>query len=182
MRREKRFASVAVSVNCQAGSPKPRQLLADPSRVLGREHRGDAPAELPLHGRDHRGRAMAGHRAGVAEAQVDVVVPIHARCVGAAGRLQEERERTRPLDHPVHGHAVEQARAGAFVQRTSPWVPLGKCRQLALEERVEPPWIDAGGGRACHGRQSDDPVITLRTARSACALELCRVRACAHQA
>ena len=56
----------------------PGELLAGPDGVLGREHVGDAAAQLALDGGDRRGRAVAGHRAGVAEAEVDVVVAVDA--------------------------------------------------------------------------------------------------------
>ena len=52
------------------------QLLADPERVLGREHERDARARLLRDRRDGRRRRVAGHRAGVAEAEVDVVVAV----------------------------------------------------------------------------------------------------------
>ena len=83
-RSDQRLASVADSVNCQdADAEAPSQLLADPGRVLGREHVGDPAAELALDGGDRRRRAVAGHRAGVAEAEVDVVVAVDAAEVGA---------------------------------------------------------------------------------------------------
>ena len=53
-----------------------RQLLGDPDRVLGREHRRDAARRLPRDRVDGRGGRVAGHRARVAEREVDVLVAV----------------------------------------------------------------------------------------------------------
>ncbi len=55
---------------------------------------------------------MTGHRAGVAEAEVDVVVAVDAANVGARRRFGVERERPGPLDHPGHRDALEEGRTG----------------------------------------------------------------------
>ena len=107
----------------------PRELLAGPDGVLGREHVGDAAAELALDGGDRRARAVAGHRPGVAEAEVDVLVAVDAGEPGARGRLDEQGERTGPLDHPVHRHAVEERRLGALVQGVGAWMLGGEARR-----------------------------------------------------
>ena len=55
-----RLASVAVSVNSQRGMPKRRvELLADPDRVLGRQHRRDPARELLGHRRRDGRRPVA---------------------------------------------------------------------------------------------------------------------------
>ena len=121
-----------------------RKLLADPGRVLRREHRGDSAPDLPLHRGDDRGGTVAGHRAGIAEAQVDVVVAIRTDCVGARGRLEEERDRPRPLDHPVHRDAVEEALASLVVEGPGPRVAVGEVRQLGVEKPPDERRLDAG--------------------------------------
>ena len=93
-----------------------RELLAGPDGVLGREHVGDAAAELALDGGDRRARAVAGHRPGVAEAEVDVFVAVDAGEAGAGGLVDEQRKRAGPLDHPVHRHAVEERGLGPLVE------------------------------------------------------------------
>ncbi len=102
------------------------QLLADPGGVLGREHVGDAEAHLALDGGDRRGRAVAGHRPRIAEAEVDVVVPIDAAERGTRRGLDVEGERPGPLDHPGHRHALEEGGLGTLVE-------LGRARVLPRE-------------------------------------------------
>ena len=88
MRMEKRLASVAVSVNCQYGRPKRLlELFADPERIFGGKHEGDAFADAAGDGfGDDVGR-VAGHGAGVAEAEVDVVVAVNVGEMRAAWRI-----------------------------------------------------------------------------------------------
>ena len=57
------------------------------------------------------GPAMAGHRARVAEAEVDVLVPVHVR-KRAPRASSTNTGSAGPLHHPVHRHAVEQRRLG----------------------------------------------------------------------
>ena len=78
-RRTQRFASLADSANCHAPDAEPTgQLLADPRRVLGREHVGDAAAHLALDGGHRRRGPWPAIAPGVAEAEVDVVVAVDA--------------------------------------------------------------------------------------------------------
>jgi hypothetical protein len=99
------------------GQPEaPCELLAGPDRVLGGEHVGDAATELALDRRDRRARAVAGHRAGVAQAEVDVLVSVDAGEPGTGGLIDEQGKRAGPFDHPVHRHAVEEGRLGALVE------------------------------------------------------------------
>ena len=63
-----------------------RQLLGRRDRVLAREHRRDAPRSLLGDRCDGRRRRVPRHRARVAEAEVDVLVPVHVDDPGA-GRL-----------------------------------------------------------------------------------------------
>ena len=60
--------------------------------------------------------AVAGHRPGVAEAEIDVLVAVDAGEPGAGGFLDEQGERARPADHPVHRDAVQERCLGALVQ------------------------------------------------------------------
>ena len=53
-------------------------------------------------------RRVTGHRAGVAEAEVDVVDAVDVDEVGAVRRIDEDRERARPAGHPVHRHSTQQ--------------------------------------------------------------------------
>ena len=92
----------------------PGELGADPGGVLGREHRGDA---LDAGERPHRrlGR-VARHRAGVAEAEVGVLVAVHVHDRGAVRAVEVEREAAGPHRHPGHRDAREEARARLLVE------------------------------------------------------------------
>ena len=104
------------------------ELGGHPERVLGREHGRDAAAGLLRDGPDRGVGRVAGHRARVPEAEVDVLVAVDAREARAVGLGDVGRERARPARHPVHGHAVEHvllraleelARAGVRVMKSA---------------------------------------------------------------
>ena len=90
------------------------QFLGDEDCIFSRKHQGDAMSHL-LFGRFHcGGRRMAGHRAGIAEAEVGVAVTIDIEEVGSLRLADKGRESSRPLHHPVHGHARQERLAGSF--------------------------------------------------------------------
>ena len=87
----KRLASVAVSANCQLGRPN-RRSISSPTQIassVGQHERGPAAR---LRGDRLGGRLgrVAGHRAGVAEAEVDVLVAVDV----AEPRARTPRRRT----------------------------------------------------------------------------------------
>ena len=90
----------------------PAELAGDPGGVGRGEHRGDAALGALADRLGDRGQAVAGHRAGVAEAEVDVVDAVDVGEAAAAGGLHEQRERPRPPGHPRHRHAGQQVLAG----------------------------------------------------------------------
>jgi len=93
MRIAARLASLAEVVNPQYGRPKRRvNFAAHPAGVLGRQHRGRAPLQLPGHGRRHGGRPVTTHRAGVAQAEVDVFESVHAGQMRPARGSAVQRE------------------------------------------------------------------------------------------
>ena len=114
------------------------ELLADPDRVLGREHVGDAASELPLDRLDRGRGAVPGHRARVAEAEVDVVVAVDAAKRRALGGLDERRERARPADHPVHRDAVVERGLRPLEQLLRARVLGDEALSLGFVERFEP--------------------------------------------
>ena len=95
-----------------------------------------------------RRRRVAGHRAGVAEAQVDVLVAVDVGEAGAGRPRDEDRERARPLDHPVHRHAGRAATAGALVELLRARVQLAEALLLAGLQPGQPVAVD---GRAVIG-------------------------------
>ena len=52
-------------------------------------------------------RAVAEHRAGIAQAEIDIGVAVGIGEVDALRRLDEERKRRSPVDHPVHRDAAQ---------------------------------------------------------------------------
>src|SRR5262249_27709336 len=93
------------------------QLAADPDGILGGQHEGDATAEPVDDGLDRLLWGMAGHGSGIAKAEIDVLMAVDVAEAGARPLGDENREVSRPADHPVHGDAVEQAGLGLLEQR-----------------------------------------------------------------
>ena len=92
------------------------EIFADPERVFGGKHEGDAFADAAGDGfGDDLGR-VAGHGAGVAEAEVDVVAAVDVGEMRAAGGFYEDGEGAGPFVHPVHGDAAEERGLGAEIE------------------------------------------------------------------
>ena len=89
----------------------PRELVRDPGRVGGRQHRGDAALGLTGDRVGHLRERVPGHRTGVAEAEVDVLVAVDIREPRPVGLGDEQREGARPARHPRHRNAGEQVLA-----------------------------------------------------------------------
>jgi len=79
---------------------------------------------------------MPGHRPGVAEAEVDVVVTVDIGEVGAGRGLHVERERAGPADHPVHGHAGQERSPRPCVE--------GVSTRMTVDEVGQPPFALGG--------------------------------------
>ena len=89
-------------------SEPPGELAGDPRRVGGRQHGGDAALGLAGDRLGHLGECVPGHRAGVAEAEVDELVAVDVGEPGPVGLGDEQREVARPAGHPRHRNAGEQ--------------------------------------------------------------------------
>ena len=126
-----------------------RELLGAGDRVLGGQHERRALAHLVADRLGGRGRRVPGHRAGVAEAQVDVLDSVDVGEAGAGRLGDEDRERARPLDHPVHRHTGQERAPGALVQRLRAWVQLDEPGLLAGLQGGQPAAVH---GRPGHGR------------------------------
>ena len=95
------------------------QQVPHRDRVSGGQHVRQALAGLSHDRVDDRLRRMPEHGAGVAEAEVGVVVAVDVVQRRALRRFDQERKRHRPVAHPVHGHAVVEtgdAAAGALLR------------------------------------------------------------------
>jgi hypothetical protein len=119
-----------------------RELFSDPGRVLGREHRRRAAPCLVGDRLHHRLGSVPGHRAGVAEAEVDVLVAVDVDDPCAARLLDEHREPAGPARHPAHRDAEEKRRAGTLAQLERARVTLAKGLDLVREARRQPVAVD----------------------------------------
>ncbi len=106
----------------------PGELLRHPERIIGRQHRRDAPGRLRRDRSQRRRRGVAAHGARVAEAEVDDLVAVDVGEAAARSLLHEQREPARPLRHPVHRHAREQVSPRTHGE-------LGRARMLGGEPR-----------------------------------------------
>src|SRR4029079_16840442 len=88
------------------------------------------------HCADGRLGRMAGHRSGVAQAEVDVFVPVDVREARAVRFRREDREATRPADHPRHRHAAQQRPARLDGQLAGARMLALETLELAVEERL----------------------------------------------
>ena len=113
----------------------------------------DAAAELPFDGANRGWRPVAGHCARVAEAEVDVVVPVDVGEMRARRRFHVDGKRARPLEHPVHRHTAEE-RFGCPLREPGGARVAGDERALlGVHRRGEARSVEcqAGGGQ---GRRS----------------------------
>ena len=118
-----------------------QQFAADHG-VFARQHGGQAVVGLLGDGLGDRVRRVAKHGAGVAQAEVDVLVAVDVIKAGALGALDEQRAGRRPVGHPVHRHAGVQRAARAFGQ--------GDGLRIAFEETGA-----LAGGEGFHGGLAD---------------------------
>ena len=82
-------------------------------------------------------RGVAGHRAGVAEAEVDVLVAVDVGEARALGLGREDREAAGPAHHPVHRHAAEQRVLRLLAERVGARVLGAEALELAGHQVVE---------------------------------------------
>jgi hypothetical protein len=90
---------------------------------------------------------VAGHRRGVAQAEVDVLVAVDVGEPGAAGTVGIDRVAGGVLVHPRHRHPAEQV-AGVGVRRGRPGVAVGEPGLLAFQQHAE---VGAVEGVGRHG-------------------------------
>ncbi len=142
----------AVGVGCgqrelPEGQPEPAtELLAGGHCVLRREHVGDAATHLALDGGDRSCRSMAGHRARVAETEIDGVVAVDAAEARARRRVDEEGIGRSPFAHPVHRDAVEQRMFCLLEQLGGSGVSGAEAVRLLGHQPGEAGSVDGMGG------------------------------------
>ncbi len=124
----------------------PGQLGGDPLRVGSRQHRRQ-PAEVLGAAPDRRERRVGGvpgHRARVAEREVDALVTVEIGDAVPLRRLETEREPAGPHPHPRHRDLPEEVRP-LLVQRAAARVGGGVGGGLGLQQRAQP-----GAVEGCH--------------------------------
>ncbi len=127
-----------------------RQLFSDPDGVLGREHEGEAAAGLGPDRVDRRGGCVSGHRAGVAQAEVEVAMPVH---VGEVARPPPTPRRA------GNRRATAPSSASARRRAASPW-PARPARGTGDASRGSAAPRRRGARRAARGpgsRQTPAP-------------------------
>jgi len=131
------------------GQAKARgEQLATHQGIFAGQHGGQAVASLLGKGLGDRLRRVAEHAAGVAQAEVDVLVAVDIMETRPLGALDEQRTGRRPIGHPVHRHAAEQRLASALGQRLRARVALQEARLLGSEELRHGLAADATGSHA----------------------------------
>ena len=115
----------------------PLKFLAHPDNIFIRQHERDAFLDLLRDGMDSGFGRVARHRASVAQAQVQIGVAIHVGEVRALRRLHKNRERSRPADHPQHGHAAVQGFLRPLVKLVGFGVGLVEKLFLRLKKLCE---------------------------------------------
>ncbi|MNT86094.1 hypothetical protein D3C72_2263420 [compost metagenome] len=91
---------------------------------------------------------MTEHAAGVAEAEVDVLVAVHVMEARALGPVDEQRAGGRPVGHPVHRHAAEQRMASALAEGHGSRVLFDEALPLTGGEGADGGVGDSTGGHA----------------------------------
>ena len=156
-----RFASVAVSENCQYGTPK-RRASSPPTQAASSV---GSIVVIPSISRDRAHRRLgrvARHRACVAEAEVGVLVAVHVHDRRAGGALLVEREAARPHRHPGHRHAGQEAPARLVVELPRARVPALEQLALAGDQLVD---RQAGAGSSARsGSSGRTAAMLLRAA------------------
>jgi hypothetical protein len=110
------------------------QFLGYRNRIFPRQHQGDTALRLLLHGFDRSGWRMSGHRPGISQAKVDILMPVYVDKVRSLRLPHKRRKRSRPLHHPVHGHARQQRLPRPLKQRLRLRTLLDKLLLLALHQ------------------------------------------------
>jgi hypothetical protein len=88
---------------------------------------------------------VPGHRARVAEREVDVLVSVDVGHATSAGAVEIQREVARRLVHPRHRHATEQVALSARVRLGGSGVGVGVASPLLPEQEREALSIDHAG-------------------------------------
>jgi hypothetical protein len=116
------------------------QFFAHPLGITRRQHQRAADARLTRQRFHHRRVAVAAHAAGVAEAEVDVVVAVdvgEAHPIAARLVPDVDRPAADPAPHPVAGRAVEPAFLALDVERAAAGAGAGVLRLLGAHQVID---------------------------------------------
>ncbi len=145
-------------MNCQSGSPNRRASSCEAAIASSPGSIDVVPRAACAADRgDRRRRRVARHRARVAEAEVDVLVPVHVDHARADRLGDEDGEAPGPARHPAHGNAAEE-RAPSLLEELERARVLGtKPLLLAPEQLVEPGAVEP---RRCDLRHQESFTAT----------------------
>ena len=142
------------------------ELLGHPGGVGRRQHGGHALLELLLDGA-HRGLGrVARHGAGVAQAEVEVLVAVDAGKRGPVRFGDDQRKGTRPARHPVHRHAVEKVGLSLLEEVVGDGMALGEQSVFGVEQVVQAVAIDRRGHEETSGCRAPETPAAARNGRA----------------
>ena len=160
----------AVGIACRGGDLPERQaehrlqLPADGHRVLVRQHVCQAALGLAADGAGDRLRRMAEHRTGVAEAEIVERVAVDVGKRRVPGAIDQDRERHRPVEHPVHRHAAEIAGGAAADHSLGSRPGLAVALGLARPYFADPRRVDAVP-KLCVAKPASTVAVTMNSGR-----------------
>ena len=120
------------------------EIFADEDAILGGQHQRDALFHALGHRLGHDVRRMAGHCAGIAQAQIHVLFSVGAGEMRAFRFRHKNRKFARPLFHPVHRNAAEERLLRALVEFRRTRMFCYEAFGFALLQRFEFFAIDCG--------------------------------------
>jgi len=120
------------------------QLFADPEGIFGGKHQGDAFANAAGDDFGDNIGGMAGHGAGVAETEVDVIAIVDIGEMRAFGGFYEDGKSAGPFFHPIHGDAAEEGGLGGAIQGRGPGVVHHETALFTVAEILQVLAIDSG--------------------------------------
>src|ERR1700682_76107 len=120
------------------------EIFADPERILGGKHEGNALFDATGDGSGDDFGRVAGHSASVTEAKVDVFAAVHVGEVRTSSGFNEHGESAGPFFHPVHGDAAEEGILSALVEGGGFRVVGEEAGFFAFLESVEFGAVDDG--------------------------------------
>jgi hypothetical protein len=110
-----------------------------------RQHGGEPARRLRGDGRRHGRRGMPEHRAGIAQAEIHVAMPVDIGQLRITRFRDVQRHRQGPVAHPVHGHTGREMPGRVAREFRGAW-PRGKIGQALTLDQGRERRADHGAG------------------------------------